>query len=154
MKQILFTLFVLCSLTTQAADKKWAMVTQSGETVLMSDVSYLLYADNATAFSIVKKDNSMISEVSKVSFLQVEATGIASVQGAVSEISLLSNVVTDHLTLSGVQSGTKIQIFSISGKQMDESAACGESCQISVADYPNGLYILKVGRTSIKFIKK
>jgi ligand-binding sensor domain-containing protein len=78
----------------------------------------------------------------------------------VNELSAYPNPVKDWLTLSlGKFEGKKdITIYQTSGKQMTAQETQGKEASIYVADYPAGMYFVKVATTNsvgvVKFIKQ
>lgn len=77
MRNILIGISLLCATAANAADLKWALQTQDGATVMMSQVGYILYTDGSSTMSIVKTDNSVIEDVTKVNFAKVDGTGLS-----------------------------------------------------------------------------
>ena len=146
--------FVLLSASVaNATDLKWAMTTQDGKSVFMNEVGYILYTDGSFTMSIVKTDNSTIENVTKVSFAQLDATGISKVV-VNNGISLLSNVVESSLTVTGCKEGQIITVVSAGGAVKVKTVTSGNHTNVDVSHLTSGVYILNVGKTTVKFIKK
>ena len=81
MRKVLFTLGLAFMATMlQAADFRWAMITQKGQTLFMNNVGYILNSDGSSSFTIVMNDNSTIDDVTKVSFAKVDASGVKAIE--------------------------------------------------------------------------
>ena len=135
----LFTFFLLSlALTLQAADKVWCMVTDDGTKIALSRIGFLLASDQSDAFSIVCNDGEVIYQVASVSFAQGEPTGISSATTEAQQ-TLQLNVVSSSLQLSG--------------KTVRQEVLPSDGT-ISIVGLPAGIYVLKAGSASVKFLKK
>lgn len=149
----LFTLFLLSlALTLQAADKVWCMVTDDGTKIALSRIGFLLVSDQSDAFSIVCNDGEVIYQVASVSFAQGEPTGISSATTEAQQ-TLQLNVASSSLQLRGCQPGTDITIYDVSGKTVRQEVLPSDGT-ISIVGLPAGIYVLKAGSASVKFLKK
>ena len=149
----LFTFFLLSlALTLQAADKVWCMVTDDGTKIALSRIGFLLVSDQSDAFSIVCNDGEVIYQVASVSFAQGEPTGISSATTEVQQ-TLQLNVASSSLQLRGCQPGTDITIYDVSGKTVRQEVLPSDGT-ISIVGLPAGIYVLKAGSASVKFLKK
>ena len=129
------------------------MVSDGGTKVIMSRVGFLLASDNADTFSIVCNDGGLYNDVTSVSFKQLDASGIETVKSD-NTISLYSNPVNNSFTIMGCLDGTMVVVFSIDGKILNSKSLSNKDNTIQVGNLPTGTYILKAGKTSIKFFKK
>ena len=149
----LFTFFLLSlALTLQAADKVWCMVTDDGTKIALSRIGFLLASDQSDAFSIVCNDGEVIYQVASVSFAQGEPTGISSATTEAQQ-PLQLNVASSSLQLRGCQPGTDITIYDVSGKTVRQEVLPSDGT-ISIVGLPAGIYVLKAGSASVKFLKK
>ena len=102
MRSIL-TLLLLFSLTTvQAAEKTWHLITDKGDAIELSNVSYLLAA-STESFDIVCKDGTTINGVSGISLAEREPTGIKPINTG---DAMFSQVVGDQIYISHAKAGT------------------------------------------------
>ena len=152
MKKLFTFLLLSLALTLQAADKVWCMVTDDGTKIALSRIGFLLVSDQSDAFSIVCNDGEVIYQVASVSFAQGEPTGISSVSTEVQQ-TLKLNVASSSLQLRGCQSGTDITIYDVSGKTVRQEVLPSDGT-ISIVGLPAGIYVLKTGSASVKFLKK
>lgn len=152
MKKLFTILLLSLALTLQAADKVWCMVTDDGTKIALSRIGFLLVSDQSDAFSVVCNDGEVIYQVASVSFAQGEPTGISSVSTEVQQ-TLKLNVASSSLQLRGCQSGTDITIYDVSGKTVRQEVLPSDGT-ISIVGLPAGIYVLKAGSASVKFLKK
>ena len=152
MKKLFTFLLLSLALTLQAADKVWCMVTDDGTKIALSRIGFLLVSDQSDAFSVVCNDGEVIYQVASVSFAQGEPTGISSVSTEVQQ-TLKLNVASSALQLRGCQSGTDITIYDVSGKTVRQEVLPSDGT-ISIVGLPAGIYVLKAGSASVKFLKK
>ncbi|MCI6196217.1 MAG: T9SS type A sorting domain-containing protein [Prevotella sp.] len=153
MRKILFILSIICTIASNATEQKWALTTQSGESVFMDQVGYILYSDGSSVMSIVKKDNSAIENVTKIVFSKMETSSISDVL-VNKGISVLSRVVDESLRIKGCQDGLRFSIVSASGAEVVKGMTHSGQTDIDVSGISTGVYVLVVGETKIKFIKK
>ena len=153
MRNFFLAFVLLCTTAVNAADLKWALTTQDGKTVFMNQVGYILYTDGSSTMSIVKTDNSTIEDVTKVSFAKLDATGISNVV-AKDGISLLSRVVEGSLTVTGCKEGQTVTVVSAGGAVKVQTVTSGDHTDVDVSRLASGVYMLSVGKTTVKFIKK
>ena len=152
MKKLFTFLLLSLALTLQAADKVWCMVTDDGTKIALSRIGFLLASDQSDAFSIVCNDGEVIYQVASVSFAQGEPTGISSATTEAQQ-TLQLNVASSSLQLRGCQPGTDITIYDVSGKTMRQEVLPSDGT-ISIVGLPAGIYVLKAGSASVKFLKK
>ena len=144
---------LLCTTAANAADLKWAMTTQDGKSVFMNQLAYILYTDGSSTMSIVKTDNSTIEDVTKVTFAQLDPSGISNVM-ADKSVTVLSRAVDSVLRISGCKDGLTASVVSASGAVVAQFTTNSGKTEIDVSSLSTGIYVLVVGNTSIKFIKK
>jgi hypothetical protein len=152
MKKLFTFLLLSLALTLQAADKVWCMVTDDGTKIALSRIGFLLVSDQSDAFSIVCNDGEVIYQVASVSFAQGEPTGISSATTEAQQ-TLQLNVASSSLQLRGCQPGTDITIYDVSGKTVRQEVLPSDGT-ISIVGLPAGIYVLKAGSASVKFLKK
>lgn len=155
MKRLLLSLAAAATLTAAAQDNlKWALTEpKGGETVLMERVGFLLASDNDDTFSIVCTDGHIIGGASEVTFSQVDPTAIDSPKGG-GEAPAINIAAGNELRITSCAAGTEIAVIDGSGRRVAAGRADGATTAISIAALPQGVYILKAGKTSVKFMKK
>ena len=146
----LFLTLLLSITVVQAAEKTWHLVTDKGDAIELSNVSYLLAA-STESFDIVCKDGTTVNGVSGISLEERESTGVKSINTGEA---MFSQVVGDQIYISYAKAGTTAEVLSLSGiVYVSQTLTDGQNI-ISVTQLRSGTYILKVGDPSIKFIKR
>lgn len=148
---IMASALVALSLQASAQTLVWNLVTDNGTKVPMPEVAYLLAADNELSFAVVKTDNSVIENVSRATFSKELPTAVGEVSAA--EFGVLSTAVSDRLSLSGLSAG-RVEIYDLRGSLCFACDASADSLSIDVSAFAPGVYILRAGKASVKFIKK
>lgn len=148
---LILSIAVTAMVFAQEQTQEWSMKTNTGESVKMNDVDYLLAADDANLFTVVLKKGGTIDAVSEVTFTDVTAITNVVADGG---LSLFPNPVKNSLTLTGEAEGSEIFILSLDGAVVKSTLVTGNSITIDVADLPQGFYLLKSAYSTVKFMKK
>ena len=145
----------LFCLSAQAQDvKEWALVEpQSGRTVLMTGVGFLLASDADDTFAVVCKDGSIIDGARSVSFTQVNPSGIVPPRRNGAEARPL-RFVDGRLTLTGCPAGTAVEVSDGGGRTVRTAVSDGRTTTVDVSGLPSGVYVLRVGTVTVKFMKR
>lgn len=152
MKKLLLSIFVFLSTgLTVFADNEFTLVADNGETAPVSNVSFLLAADNDTEFSVVLKEGEPILNVTKVTFTS-ESSGIVTSTREEDGLHIVS--VNSELTLTGCRAGSRIAVYNEAGMLVKSIEASSSTATVNVVDLIPGLYILNASGTSVKFMKK
>lgn len=138
--------------TPAAAERVWQMVTDGDVAIPMTQVSYLVAADDAQNFSVVRTDGSLVEGVTSVSFSQSEPVGVTEIAEA-GRVSLLSNAVAESLTLQEA-AGREVAVYDLDGRCRIALTAADDAQKVNVSTLESGMYILRAGNVSIRFIKK
>lgn len=154
MRQLIITLLMFCSATAAMADNVWCMVTPTGQAIAMSDVDYLVSAGGQTpaTFDIVLKDGSHIT-TGRIDFAQMEPTGIEDVRPSADE-PVISSVIDSQLTISGTAAGQQVTVYGLSGATLLRTVTAEAQTTLYIGNLTPGVYVLKVGDTAIKFMKR
>lgn len=148
---LLFAAFFALSLTASANDP-WKLKTNSGDTYAMKDVGFFVASDMSDLFSIVLNDSTVVEGVSSVTFVNT-TVGIQTVNK--SELGkVLCQQVENTLRVSGISSDATIDICNAAGITVLRTNGHDGEAQVNVSSLPTGTYILRVGTTAVKFIKK
>ena len=155
MMRKLFTLLLLCIvLSLNAAEKVWCIVADSGQKIAMSNVSFMLASDASESLSIVCNNGIVIYNVAKITFEIAEPTGISDITDDSGEASFKVLPASSSLQIMGCAEGSKIFVYDSGGKIVRQSIVTSSDHEVSLIGLPLGIYILRLGNNSIKFIKK
>lgn len=136
--------------------QEWALVEpESGCRVLMSDVGFLLAADEDDTFSVVCADGFVIYGAKRVTFELTDPSAIAAPSADRNgDTPTLRGSVGGSLRLTGCAQGTKVDIFDAGGRKACATTSTGHETVIDVSGLQSGLYMLRAGKTAIKFVKR
>lgn len=149
---VVFVCAWLAAPVAQGADYVWYMDTNTGESIAMDEVDYLLRSDGTDDFAVVLKNGDPVVGVSRVMFSQKQSTAIGTQQVGV--VRFYPNPVQSTLYMSGLPEGCRVEIVALDGRVLKRVAATGSNLSIPVADLPQGSYLLKTASTVLKFIKR
>lgn len=107
---------------------------------------------NIIAKSIVSDVVTLTSNLPDASFV-VMLEEPWSVNDNVVSVSLFPNPANDFVTLKGESLGT-VCVYNTLGQKMDEFEANGSELRINTTGYENGLYVVKAGEQTLRFVVK
>lgn len=84
--------------------------------------------------------------------LNAELTAIDQIRKG--DIAVYPTVTTGTLTVAGVEKGTEIAVFDLSGRCVEKLVAASETLSLNLSSAAPGALIVKVGTRSVKIIKK
>lgn len=154
MKKLLFTCAMATAIVSASAEDVWMLVTDAGVRVPVAEVGMLVAADDASTFSVVKIDGTgeNIAGVTSVSF--VYENGPSAIKDLkTEEVSVLQDPVTSALTIMGCK-GQTYRIFDVTGSLKKSAILSDSDSKVDVSALAPGIYVLQVGKSTIKFIKK
>ncbi len=145
--------FAMCALliaSTAVArgDSGWLIVTDAGMRIPMEHVGMLVVADNARTFSVIRTVGEAVSGVTSVTFsYDPSSSGITEVSAT--EVGILPDTVSSTVTLMGCR-GRQFTVCDMSGRIYISA----DSEMVDVSALSGGIYVLSVGESSVKFIKR
>lgn len=84
---------------------------------------------------------------------QPEGTGIKNIK-VESSIFIFPNPVKEKLTVNGVKKDATINVYDLAGGLLQSIPAQENSTEINVSSLQQGIYLLRVGEQTIKFVKQ
>lgn len=151
---VLLSAVVLLTPSAAMADDGWKLVFQNaeGETVKypMSEVGSLVAVDDAYDFTILSTSGSVLAEgILKVSFESDASLGISPV---VPKGNMITQPAADKLTLIGLSG--EVTVYDAAGRPQARVTATGGETVVSIGHLPAGVYVVKAGSQTFKFMKK
>ena len=156
---------ILSLLLTFAVTAMWAQDDTTQRLVVWLKGGEKVYHDLAdkpeTMFSEgmlwLKTDKVSVSypltDVLRYTFEGVGTTGIVSPTMRPGEIRFLQG--KDAVAFDGLSDGTLLEVYALDGRKVSSVKALGgQRAVISLANHPNGTYIVKMGDASFKFLKR
>ena len=107
---------------------------------------------NVVAKSIVPDIVTLTSNLPDASFVVVLEEPW-SVNDNTSSISLFPNPANESVTLKGENLGM-VRVFNVLGQKVDEFEANGNELNINTTSYENGVYVVKAGEQTMRFVVK
>jgi len=117
----------------------------------LADVQKIVFENNTMTVNM--KSGSDAKGITSVSFLLSDGSGIEKPQ-LFSSVFVFPNPVKTNLTVSGADKGIKINLFDLNGKLLQSVIAKDNSTEVNVLSLPSGIYLLRVGEQTVKFIKQ
>ena len=149
---LLLGLCLLGIMTTVAQEAKWLLVTNDGTKIDMETVGSIVIADQSDAFDVLNTQGSVLAaKVKKVTFEYADLTGIEQTKMA-EGATLLSYAVDRQLTIMG--SALDAQVYSAAGELVASDSSKGGTIVIDVSRLSSGVYMVRAGKQTFKFIKK
>lgn len=156
MKKLFIPLLFLCpSLIWAQSNKTWVIVPDDdiSKMIAVENISFLISADNAATFSVVCNNGVIASNITSASFKETEASAIKGLTQEKQKPGITLHC-TDRLALTGCLQGSAIHIYAANGRLAYKTVAAEGTTTINIASLAPGTYIVKVGNTAAKFIKK
>ena len=120
--------------------------------ILQGESKELGIVCNVVAKSIVPDIVTLTSNLPDASFVVVLEEPW-SVNDNTSSISLFPNPANESVTLKGENLGM-VRVFNVLGQKVDEFEANGNELNINTTSYENGVYVVKAGEQTMRFVVK
>ena len=151
MRKFLSLLVVLLTVfNSQAA----GVIKVNGEEIKKTPTLITLDYSRAGYIQVQFSDSSVVSyNMNLVEFCPNE---VNSIQNTMKEGTFfhIKGHVRDVLHLEGITSGAEIAVYSANGEQKYLGKSNGENMSVDVSHLSRGVYVLRVGRQAVKFIKE
>ncbi len=156
MKRLAIFIFLLLAANRLMAESVliWCAVTDTGTSIEVSKLGMLVSADDDVTFAVVANDGTILADgVSSIRFEQQEdVTAVKQLQDDSRAPKLLGSMVSGELILTGAKGA--VTVFAANGVQMLKAEATDGKTRLNVQGLPHGVYVVKCGKASFKFIKK
>lgn len=138
------------------------LLTNTGKYFYMKDLPTMTAKDGSSKFDVTV-GNTTESDVSFVYFYRgdadkvedVIASGIETPKEVPAEEELrLVTPISSQMTISGCGAANEAIVFATDGRQVAQSAVSNGITTIQVAHLTRGVYVVKVGRKTMKFMKR
>ena len=140
--------------------KPFFLMTSTGKFFYMKDKPELISKDGSDKFD-VKVGNTTESDVAKIYFFRgteedaAQTAGIDTPKTVVAEEKLtLMTPISSQMTLSGCGADTEAILYAADGRQVGQAPVSNGVTTIQVGHLNRGVYFVKVGKKSLKFMKK
>ena len=145
MRKILLTATLLvCAIVLHAQNVvSWHLLTDDGKAVPVRNVVCLMLIDHDQTINVVMADGNVLKDIKSVNFAEREEDDEPLAVSSVIEAS-------GSLNFSMLPKDTKVQIYSADGKLLRQA----EAQKIDISGLPSGTYVIKIGKTTVKMLKK
>ena len=151
MKKLLFLMFMLLAVNNSQAGGVFKV---NGEDIQKTPTLITLDYSQVGYIQVQFSDGSVVSyNMNLVEFCPNE---VNAVQSAMKEGPFfhIKGHVRDVLRLEGITPGAEIGIYSANGAQKYRGKSDGKNTSVDVSRLSRGVYILRVDRQAVKFIKE
>ena len=151
MKRLLLFMAMLLAVGSSRADGVFKV---NGEEIKKTPTLITLDYSKAGYIQVQFSDSSVVSyNMNLVEFCPNEVNAI---QNTMKEGNFfhIKGHVRDVLCLEGITSGAEIAVYSANGEQKYLGKSNGENMSVDVSHLSRGVYVLRVGRQAVKFIKE
>lgn len=147
-------LSLLVALLTVFNSQAAGVIKVNGEEIKKTPTLITLDYSKAGYIQVQFSDSSVVSyNMNLVEFCPNEVNAI---QNTMNEGTFfhIKGHVRDVLHLEGITSGAEIAVYSANGEQKYLGKSNGENMSVDVSRLSRGVYVLRVGRQAVKFIKE
>jgi len=147
-------LSLLVALLTVFNSQAAGVIKVNGEEIKKTPTLITLDYSKAGYIQVQFSDSSVVSyNMNLVEFCPNEVNAI---QNTMKEGTFfhIKGHVRDVLHLEGITSGAEIAVYSANGEQKYLGKSNGEHMSVDVSRLSRGVYVLRVGRQAVKFIKE
>lgn len=147
-------LSLLVALLTVFNSQAAGVIKVNGEEIKKTPTLIMLDYSKAGYIQVQFSDSSVVSyNMNLVEFCPNEVNAI---QNTMKEGTFfhIKGHVRDVLHLEGITSGAEIAVYSANGEQKYLGKSNGENMSVDVSHLSRGVYVLRVGRQAVKFIKE
>ena len=147
-------LSLLVALLTVFNSQAAGVIKVNGEEIKKTPTLITLDYSKAGYIQVQFSDSSVVSyNMNLVEFCPNEVNAI---QNTMKEGTFfhIKGHVRDVLCLEGITSGAEIAVYSANGEQKYLGKSNGENMSVDVSRLSRGVYVLRVGRQAVKFIKE
>ncbi len=147
-------LSLLVALLTVFNSQAAGVIKVNGEEIKKTPTLITLDYSKAGYIQVQFSDSSVVSyNMNLVEFCPNEVNDI---QNTMKEGTFfhIKGHVRDVLHLEGITSGAEIAVYSANGEQKYLGKSNGENMSVDVSHLSRGVYVLRVGRQAVKFIKE
>jgi hypothetical protein len=151
MKKLLLFMVMLLAVGNSRAQGVFKV---NGEDILKTPALITLDYSQAGNILVQFSDSSVVSY--NMNLVEFYPNEVSSIQNIMKDgpFFYIKGHVSDVLRLEGVTPGAEIGIYAANGVQKYLGKSSGRNASVDVSRLSRGVYILRVGRQAVKFIKE
>jgi hypothetical protein len=152
-KKLLFGLVLLLSMTVQAQTDRLLKI--NGEVVEKVPVTITLDYQEAGNVIVEFTDSTKVScSMNRLEILPNESNDIRKVGSTDEGFFVIKGAVRDELRIEGAEPGADVMIFSAGGTLLKKDKTSSSLYVTDVSRLQHGVYLLRIGKRAVKFIKQ
>jgi hypothetical protein len=155
MKRLNLFLLGMMTCVAMMSQTRWCIVDNSSpDTPLteMGQVAYLLSNDYNDSLAVVCKDGTLYAGLTGVAFRQFDLSSIQETKTVPASLFQLKSTA-QTLILTGCQPQLTVTLHDMSGRTLKSLKTSEQQTEVPVSDLPPGIYLLTVGKTTLKVLK-
>jgi hypothetical protein len=139
--------------------KPFFLMTNTGKFFYMKDKPELIAKEGSNNFD-VKVGSTTESNVGKIYFFRGteeeagQAAGIETPKTVAEENLVLTSPISSQMTISGCGAAVEAVLYAADGRMVGKAAVSNGVSTVQVGHLTRGVYFVKVGKKSLKFMKK
>lgn len=154
MRRILLSAIFLCTAAMGfAQSEEWYFALPEGKGVAIKDIDFFLAADDDVNFGMILKSGASFMNFSSVQTAYgIVPTGIQRVNASAASVLLANNTIT----LSNVTDAKAlVAVYTLDGaRQAIQTRRSEGKVEVDITGLKPQTYVLRVGKQTIKFVKK
>ena len=139
--------------------KPFFLLTNTGKYFYMKEKPELIAKEGSNNFD-VKVGSTIESNVGKIYFFRGteeeagQAAGIETPKTVAEENLVLTSPISSQMTISGCGAAVEAVLYAADGRMVGKAAVSNGVSTVQVGHLTRGVYFVKVGKKSLKFMKK
>ena len=142
-KRIMLTCSLLLALAIPMNADAQQQITVNGQQIEKTATQLTFQGDNVVLHFDMSADMALVDIVFDT------ATGIGGVESY-----SLKTTLGGKLIVNGLTAGETVSIYDAQGRLMRQTRAVQSTLNEDISNLPGGMYLLKVGKKAIKFVKR
>lgn len=152
-RKLLSVLVLLLSVTVQAQSDR--LLTINGEAVEKDPVTITLdYMEPGNVIVAFTDGTKVSCNMNRLEILPNGATAIGKIERAREGFFVIKGAVRDELRVEGAKPGADVMIYSAGGTLLMRGKADSSLYVTDVSRLQHGVYLLRIGKQAVKFIKQ
>lgn len=152
-RKLLFALVLLLSVTVQAQSDRLLKI--NGEAVAKDPVTIILDYEQTGNVIVEFTDGSKVScNMNRLEILPNGPTAIRKMDADKAGFFVIKGAVRDELRVEGAEPGADVMIYSADGTLLMKGKTDSSLYVTDVSHLQRGVYLLHIGKQTVKFIKQ
>lgn len=152
-RKVLFVLILLLSLAVQAQSDRLLII--NGEVIEKDPVTIALDYQEPGNVIVEFTDGTKVScNMNRLEFFPNGTTAIRNVERTKEGFFVIKGALRDELRVEGIEAGAEVMIYSAGGTLLMKNKADSSPYVTNVSRLQRGVYLLRIGKLAVKFVKQ